>query len=234
MMIPRHRQVSRVLVFTIALVGTAAMSMMGVAAQGEPTQIAITAPTPGEAVSGAVTISGSADHPSQFTAYQLWFALSGTEQWFPVTGPVQEPVQQGVLGQWDTSALPPGQYDLRLQVFLADGNVSEVRVDNLEVQPARQPAFSNPAEPPPATIAPTEMPALAAPVVPAAEGPVEVGAQDGPAQGTAPYPDFGNAFCTGALLGVGLMALAGAYLFLRNQARSAVRRASSRPARGRK
>jgi hypothetical protein len=79
-----------------------------------PGQIDITAPKPGDQVSGTVTLSGSANIPN-FGFYYYEFALRGSDSWSTIqaNGKV---VQDGELGKWNTSALATGDYSLRLVV----------------------------------------------------------------------------------------------------------------------
>lgn len=208
---------------TQALLTLIACLLIPVSAQAqEATLAAITFPTDGQAISGVATITGSADDPT-FVGYQLWFAPAGTEQWFAITGPIQQPVRDGALAQWDTSQLPPGQYRLRLQVFRADASVTEDIVEAVQisqVQPADSPA-GNPSGDeavPPTNIPVLENP-LAAPLesIPAVENiPAEVG-QAGAREDAGNSPDLGNAFCTGALLGVGLFLVMGVYVAARDR-----------------
>ncbi|MCX7938513.1 MAG: hypothetical protein N2545_03635 [Thermoflexales bacterium] len=85
-----------------------------------------------------VTIQGTATHP-QFVRYELAYALEpDLATWISLGGSVQ-PVENGVLGVWNTRPLTPGSYALRLQVFAADGSVSESLVRNLIVVDAPVP-----------------------------------------------------------------------------------------------
>lgn len=197
-------------------------------------QVAITAPAEGDLLSGEVIITGSAAHPTQFVAYQLWFALSGTEQWFPITGPLQNPVTQGQLATWNASSLPPGQYRLRLQLFLTDGSLEQVIVENLQIQPVQD----APTEPPDMASPPTAIPILdasptaadvtrvplpsSAPTAAAGDVPVELSSEE-----TTPPPASGGvlgAFCAGALISLALFALMGVYRGARGRVRQSIRR----------
>lgn len=56
-------------------------------------------------------------------------------QWFPVTSPRIEGVDDGVLGTWNTITLRDGLYELRLRITMTDGalqynRVSPIRVEN--------------------------------------------------------------------------------------------------------
>jgi len=50
-----------------------------------------------------------------------------------VIGGAVQPVESGMLGVWNTRALPDGQYALRLQVFGVDGSLNETIVRNLKL-----------------------------------------------------------------------------------------------------
>jgi len=79
-----------------------------------PGQIMITSPQAGEELQGKVTLQGSANVPN-FGFYKYEFAPRGTENWSTILA-VREVVQDGKLGDWDTSLLTPGDYLLRLVV----------------------------------------------------------------------------------------------------------------------
>ncbi|MEW6568853.1 MAG: hypothetical protein AB1449_11945 [Chloroflexota bacterium] len=127
----------------------------------------ITRPAAGEALSGVVTIYGTADHPA-FVGYDLAFAYADnpTDTWFFLGEAVQVPVTDGRLGLWDTTEIADGDYLLRLRVWLQDGTALEAIVRGLRVrnQSPAETATPAPAETaaPPST--PTAVrPTLAAP-----------------------------------------------------------------------
>jgi hypothetical protein len=95
----------------------------------------ITSPAPGEALTGVVTIVGTASHP-EFTGYDLAFAYADnpTDTWFALGEPVQTPVIAGRLGLWDTTGITDGDYSLRLRMFLQDGTSLVAQVDGLRVR----------------------------------------------------------------------------------------------------
>ncbi len=206
-----------------ALLTLIACLLIPIAAQAQEGALAvITSPADGQVIGGVVAITGSADDPT-FVGYQLWFAPAGTEQWFAITGPIQQPVRDGDLAQWDTSQLPPGQYRLRLQVFRADASVTEDIVEAIQISQAQPTDTStgNPSEVEPAP--PTDIPvlenapALPSESIPVVENvPVESG-QVSDREDTENLPDLGNAFCTGALIGVGLFLLMGVYVAARDR-----------------
>ncbi|RMG71364.1 MAG: PKD domain-containing protein, partial [Chloroflexi bacterium] len=102
-----------------------------------PVSIFILSPIPGNVVSGNVQVIGSATHP-QFLQYQLEYGPdpNSANLWYPITGAVQSPIFNGLLGIWNTTVIPDGVYQLRLRVFLRDGTdwgtvvVNGVRVQN--------------------------------------------------------------------------------------------------------
>jgi hypothetical protein len=101
---------------------------------------AITAPVAGQAISGTVTVTGSAtdDH---FVRYELWRGIpSGYRDPISLTwretieeqtliGTFTAPVTDGALGSWETAGLPARTYALLLRVYDAAGNMAEARVD---------------------------------------------------------------------------------------------------------
>jgi tetratricopeptide (TPR) repeat protein len=81
----------------------------------------ISSPTPNLAVSGAVTVKGTAADP-RFQYYKLEYHPSGDQGgWHAIGQPVNQSVTNGVLGVWDTGTLSPGTYVLRLTVVDQSG-----------------------------------------------------------------------------------------------------------------
>jgi hypothetical protein len=83
-------------------------------------QIAITAPKPGEKITGNIEIQGTASIPN-FGYYKYEFSVVGSSSWSTVNAN-REVVQDGKIGDWNTSQLPAGDYLLRLVVIDNQGN----------------------------------------------------------------------------------------------------------------
>jgi len=96
-------------------------------------QINLTAPINGDSVSGSVTIRGSANLPN-FGFYSLQVARPGDVVWLPKQV-VQQPVQNDILGTWDTTLLTPGEYNFRLVVTDNLGNELTPCAIQVMVQP---------------------------------------------------------------------------------------------------
>lgn len=94
----------------------------------------IVSPRPGEALQGRVTITG-ASNAIGFASYELAFAYPAdpTGTWFLIAQSNQ-PVQDGTLGEWDTTLVTDGDYTLRLRVLLDDGSSLEVLAPDLRVR----------------------------------------------------------------------------------------------------
>jgi hypothetical protein len=84
-----------------------------------PDQLALTAPEPGQDVSGTVTLVGTVDI-ANFGFYKYEVSPQGTETWATISAG-RELVRNGELGLWDTSTLTPGDYQLRLLVVDSQG-----------------------------------------------------------------------------------------------------------------
>ena len=122
-------------------------------AQEDGTAI-ITTPADNEQLFGLVQISGTAAHPTLFAGYSLDFSNVQTPDiWVPIQPRINQQVNDGILGQWDTAQLgvPDGTYSIRLQVFLSDGSVLEAIIRDLAL----------------VNSTPTQVPSVA-PIVPAA------------------------------------------------------------------
>jgi len=79
-----------------------------------PGQIMLTFPQPASEVSGQITLEGTADIPN-FGWYKYEVAPMSSDLWSTIQA-AHKVVQDGALGFWDTTALTPGDYLLRLVV----------------------------------------------------------------------------------------------------------------------
>src|SRR5688572_9144597 len=96
--------------------------------------VVIATPTEGQQLFGVEQITGTATHPSQFAGYTLdWSNMRNPDVWLPIQARVNQQVDNGVLGQWDTVAIPDGLYQIRLRVYLNDGSEVDFIVQNLAV-----------------------------------------------------------------------------------------------------
>ena len=120
----------------------------------------ITSPTEGQAISGLVTISGSADHPN-FARWELAYGPdpNPTDAWQPFTEGNQ-PVVNGTIGTWNTGVIADGGYMLRLRVIRQDSNYSEAFVRGLQV--SNSAPLGTPTSIPPAATFPAEQPTFTA------------------------------------------------------------------------
>ena len=123
----------------------------------------ITSPKSNDVVRGQVAVMGSAVHP-QFQLFKVEYSLEpvgGDETWTIIGAIGGQPVVDGQLAMWDTSAIADGSYSLRLRVVRLDGNYSEAVISQVVVanaQPAAPtdtPTSEVPATP---TITPTPLP----------------------------------------------------------------------------
>jgi hypothetical protein len=85
-----------------------------------PGQIDITSPKAGDQIQGSITLKGTANIPN-FGFYKYEFAPLGSDAWAAILAN-RKPVQDGDLGNWDTSAITTGDYLLRLVVIDNQGN----------------------------------------------------------------------------------------------------------------
>jgi hypothetical protein len=206
----------QILVTFIAILATA-IAPPSASAQA-PGFADVTQPQPGQAISGMVTIEGSAAHPS-FVAYELSFAFDSdpTETWFPIMDAIQTPVTDDRLGIWDTTNITDGNYRLRLRVMLKNGNSLEAIVPGLRVRNYT-----------PVEVATAQLPAAtptSSPSVPTST----------PRPTPVPIPEYEGSsrvmrsFVIGGIAGVVLLLLGGGYAFARQYFR--LNRASMRSSR---
>jgi hypothetical protein len=134
--------------------------------QEEEPQVYILSPLPGEAVQGVVQIMGTTQIEG-FSSYELAFSFRDdpTSTWFLISqGP--EPIENGLLGQWDTSPLTDGFYRLRLIVWMIEGDPHVVYVDGIRVRNYTPIETSTPTiTPTPEPIPPTPVPVTATPTL---------------------------------------------------------------------
>ncbi|MBM4464848.1 MAG: hypothetical protein FJ014_04670 [Chloroflexi bacterium] len=83
----------------------------------------LTYPTVNAVLKGPVEVRGSANIDN-FDYYKFEFRHEGAPEWSFVRH-FENTVVDGVLGVWDTSALPAGAYTFRLVVVMKDGNYPE-------------------------------------------------------------------------------------------------------------
>jgi hypothetical protein len=150
-------------------------------------QAGITAPTSGSTVSGDVVIMGSAVI-DPFQKYELHYKLepSGDDAYIYFAG-ATTPINNGQLGVWQASGLPPGTYSLRLRVVKIDGNYAEYFANNISVNQSASAQELTPT-PTPTSSEPTPTPIPTATFTPAPQPTVAVGQVAQPALDTPPTP----------------------------------------------
>lgn len=79
-----------------------------------PDSIALTFPESGQDVSGSVTLLGTVN-VSDFGFYKYEVSPQGADTWTTISAG-RETVRNGEVGFWDTAALKPGDYEIRLLV----------------------------------------------------------------------------------------------------------------------
>lgn len=95
--------------------GGTAPTLTPLAGQGcTPDQVMILEPKDGDTVSGVVEVKGTADI-TNFGFYKYEIARPGESVWLSINAG-EQPVREDLLGEWVTSVLPPGDYNLRLVV----------------------------------------------------------------------------------------------------------------------
>jgi hypothetical protein len=215
----------------------------GWAAPQPQVRSAISYPQTGMTVSGAVEVRGFAIHPN-IHFYQVRYAAgpeaTGGSQWvdFAIVEGVQ--VENDVLGTWDTTTVPDGQYTLALAVWGVNDPdnpylffVTHLTVNNAQPVATPTPEEVTPEPMPTAAIGPTptsvpiQHPATPTPR-PSPTSVGEEGGEDVPPSGDEgeDQPRFRldteglqNAFCTGGLITVMLFLLWGLYMLARASVR---------------
>lgn len=172
-----------------------------------PGYVDIIRPSGGSAVFGITTIEGSASHPA-FVSYDLSFAYPDdpTDTWFMIGDSIFSPVEDGVLGIWDTNGITDAEYRLRLRVHLDNEIIVEYLVEGIRIRNSRAIETSTPssqaAEQSPTPPEPTRTP-RPTPIPP-------------PSQDRNPT---GNVFFISFILGAVGLTVAGIYLYTRQRLR---------------
>jgi hypothetical protein len=99
-----------------------------------PGQVEVTMPKAGEEVSGIVPVVGTADIPN-FGFYKFEIKRPSETIWLTIQAG-NAPVQGGKLGDWDTTRLSPGEYQLGLVVIDNQAQASEPCVVQVRVSRA--------------------------------------------------------------------------------------------------
>jgi hypothetical protein len=174
---------------------------------------AILAPLAGQAVQGRVPVLVNTA-AQDFQVAELYFGYAGdpTGTWFLIAQS-SEPVMAAEAGTWDTSLITDGDYDLRLVVFLEDGNQVEMVVRGLRVR-NYSPVETDTPTPiiPTDTPLPGELPTSTATLQPTVT-PTSTPLPTNPAEMTG--AEIARSLSRGALAAVGAFALLGAYIWIR-------------------
>ena len=96
-----------------------------------PGQIMITYPKAGDIIKGSIELLGTANIPN-FGYFYYEFSPAGSDTWQSIAGGNQA-VQDGSLGNWDTSLIAPGNYALRLVVTDSQANVLPACIVPLQI-----------------------------------------------------------------------------------------------------
>lgn len=98
-----------------------------------PNQIMLTSPKPGEEVKGTIILIGTVNIPN-FGFYKYEVAPQGSDIWATISAG-RTIVPNGPLGTWITTALTPGDYQLRLVVTDNQGQALPACVVPVRVVP---------------------------------------------------------------------------------------------------
>lgn len=209
----------------------------------------ITYPTDGGTVSGEVEVRGVAKHPNM-DFYQLRYAPGpqpeGGSQWRDFAIVEGQQVENDVLGTWDTTQLPDGEYTLALAVWgVNDPNnpyvyfVTNLRVDSSVVVDTPTPDVTPTDAPPPVTPTAGPTPTPVAVEQPPTPTPRATPTPAAGLEGTpTPPPDEGldiglslgqirEGFCTGGLITALLLSLWGGYVLAKAGVRWFLRQRST-------
>lgn len=156
---PRLRIV-QVLVLVAVCLGALPLGTGLAAPLSQDSVMTISFPSEGSTLSGQVEIRGTATHPN-FYSYGVLYAtgarVTGDTTWkldTPIAWDMQTMVVNGVLGTWDTTQVPNGQYVLALVVYEVGNEtpmvhfINNITVLNEETTPTPEPTDTPEAEQP--------------------------------------------------------------------------------------
>ncbi|MGD2104559.1 MAG: hypothetical protein PVJ55_05525 [Anaerolineae bacterium] len=217
----------------VILIGLVAAPIAGRAAPLFQAQSMITYPTDGTTVSGQVQVRGVALHPNM-DFYQVRYAPggqpTGDSQWRDFAIVEGQQIDGDVLGTWDTTQIPDGQYTLALAVWgVNDASnpyvffATNITVNNTNPVPTPTPEDQEPTEVPPTpTVGPTPTPMAVEQPPTSTPRPTPTSIttlSSTPTAGVGDTPpvafDVGeirDGFCVGGLVTVLLLSLWGLYL----------------------
>jgi hypothetical protein len=134
---------ARFVLFGLSLLLAVALAAAPTSPSLADDNVRIDAPANGERVVGAIEVRGQATtaDPSRFSFYRLHYgAGSAPSSLRPIGNPSDKPVENGVLGTWDTAPLFQGEYFLQLTVYdTAGGTVTTHVVVNVLPAPTPTP-----------------------------------------------------------------------------------------------
>jgi len=125
------RQITR-----LAILGFILLTWVSVTQAQSPNTagVGITSLQPGEAIRGIVPITGTTATDG-FLSWELTFTYSGdpTGTWFLIAEG-EQPLEEDLLAQWDTTTIIDGLYDLRLTVYRENGRRTHHIIPQLRIR----------------------------------------------------------------------------------------------------
>jgi hypothetical protein len=93
----------------------------------------LTSPQAGDEIKGTIELIGTVNIPN-FGFYKYEVARMGSDTWATISAN-RDPVIDGLIGRWNTTALTPGDYQLRLVVTDNQGKMLPACVVPVRVVP---------------------------------------------------------------------------------------------------
>ncbi len=203
----RHRILIALAVFLLLAVPARAQ-------EDEPSPAGvILSPAAGEALQGRAPIIGSISAEG-LQSWELAFGYVGdeTNTWF-LLDKDEQPVDEGILTEWDTTTITDGKYNLRLTIHFKDGTQEKILVPDLRVRNYTPIETSTPTLTPTVLISatPTPIPPTVTPIptpTPLPPNPMEITPEE-----------FRGSLLRGALASAIILLTIGAYASLRKTMR---------------
>ncbi len=118
--------------------------------------VVLSAPAAGQVLFGILRITGTVNN-AQMQSYRLEFqaAADPRGQWQVIASQVNQQITNGILGQWDTTKVTDGIYQIRLRVTMRNNTVVDIYSRGLQVTNQQPTALPTVPPPPTATSLPT-------------------------------------------------------------------------------
>lgn len=120
--------------FRFDVIWVGLLVIVSIGALRPPARLNVDSPKTGEILQGVIPVTGSTV-VTGFRSYEVSFTYDrdDSQTWFLIQQG-GETIQGGTLAVWDTTTITDGDYRLRVQVFLENGQTEEITISGLKVR----------------------------------------------------------------------------------------------------